>query len=474
VSDTAATATAESARPAGTRPSPESRPKPGLPRPYHFPAFERAALDNGLGVIVAPVHKLPVVTVMLVADAGSMAEPAGREGVASLAAHALLEGTSRLSGTELTERFERLGAGLRAAADWDTATVSMTVLASRLREALALFGEVLLDPAFPEREVERLRAERLAELLQLRAEPRGLAEEMFARFVYDPASRYVRPEDGGEDTVSALTRADVERFYRARYRPRGSTLVVVGDVTVAEAQALAREVLGGWEGGAPPPNPVLDAPARETRAVHVVQKEEAPQSEIRMGHVGLPRSHPDYFPVLVMNSVLGGLFSSRINLNLREAHAYTYGAFSGFEWRRGAGPFVVSSAVRSDVTEAAAREILLEIERMRADPVREDELTLATSYLDGVFPIKYETTEAIARALAALVVYELPADYFDSYRANIRKVTAMDVLHAADRHLHPDKLQLVVVGDPSTVREPLEKLDFGPLTVYDVEGKAVR
>jgi zinc protease len=393
--------------------------------------------------------------------------------VANLAAHALLEGTSRLSGAELTERFERLGAGLQAAADWDTATVSMTVLASRLAEALALFGEVLLDPAFPEREVERLRAERLAELLQLRTEPRGLADEMFARFVYDPASRYARPEDGGAEAVSALTRADVEQFYRARYRPRGSTLIIVGDVAVADAQALARRVLGDWQGEAPAPDPVADAPARRTRAVHVVQKEDAPQSEIRLGHVGLPRSHPGYFPVLVMNSVLGGLFSSRINLNLREAHAYTYGAFSGFEWRRGAGPFLVSSAVRSDVTAAATREVLLEIERMRAASVREDELTLATSYLDGIFPIKYETTDAIARALAALVVYELPADYFDTYRANIRQVTIMDVLHAADRHLHPDELQLVVVGDPSAVREPLEQLDFGPLTVYDAEGNPV-
>jgi zinc protease len=296
---------------------------------------------------------------------------------------------------------------------------------------------------------------------------------MFARFVYDPASRYARPEDGGAETVSALTRADVEQFYRARYRPRGSTLIIVGDVAVADAQALARRVLGTWQGEVPAPDPVVDAAARETRAVHVVQKEDAPQSEIRMGHVGLPRSHPDYFPVLVMNSVLGGLFSSRINLNLREAHAYTYGAFSGFEWRRGAGPFLVSSAVRSDVTAAATREVLLEIERMRAAPVREDELTLATSYLDGIFPIKYETTDAIARALAALVVYALPADYFDSYRANIRKVTIMDVLHAADRHLHPDELQLVVVGDPSAVREPLEQLDFGPLTVYDAEGRPV-
>jgi zinc protease len=219
---------------------------------------------------------------------------------------------------------------------------------------------------------------------------------------------------------------------------------------------------------------VNDRPARETRAVHIVRKEDAPQSEIRIGHVGLPRQHPDYFPALILNGLLGGLFSSRINLNLREVHAYTYGAHSSFEWRRGAGPFVVSTAVKSDVTAAAAKEILLEIARIRADPVSEDELTLATSYLDGVFPIRYETTESIALALGGLVVYGLPADYFDSYRANIRRVAAIDVLHAADRHLHPDRLQLVVVGDAAEIAAPLAALEAGPVTVYDAEGQPER
>ncbi|HEU4642274.1 MAG TPA: pitrilysin family protein [Gemmatimonadaceae bacterium] len=449
------------------------RPAAAPPRPYHFPAFERVTIPGGLRVVVAPVHKLPVVTVMLVTSAGSSAEPEGKDGVANLTARALLEGTSRRDGNELAERFERLGGALVAGADWDSATVATTVLSSRLREAVALLGEVVLEPAFPEREVERLRAERLADLLQLRTEPRGLANEMFARFTYSPASRYARPEDGGEESVSALGRADVEAFHRERYRPDAATLVFVGDVSVADATSIAREVFGTWRGSAPSA-PIPDAtPAHTAPATHIVRKEEAPQSELRIGHPGLPRSHPDYFKVLVMNSVLGGLFSSRINLNLREQHAYTYGAFSGFEWRRGAGPFVVSTAVRSDVTADAAREVLMEIERMRADAISADELTLATSYLDGVFPIKYETTEAIARALAAMVVYELPDDYFDRYRERIRAVTTMDVLHAASRYLHPEIMQLVVVGDPAAVRAPLEALAVGPVHVYDADGRPI-
>jgi zinc protease len=215
---------------------------------------------------------------------------------------------------------------------------------------------------------------------------------------------------------------------------------------------------------------LTDSAARATRALHLVERPDAPQSELRVGHVGLPRSHPDYFPVLLMNAILGGLFSSRINLNLRERHAYTYGAHSAFEWRRGAGPFEVSTAVQSDVTAAAAREILHEIDTIRSTPVGADELELATSYLAGVFPIKYETTEAVARALAAMVVFSLPANYFDRYRDQVRAVTAADVRAAAEQHLRPDALQLVVVGDAAAVRGPLDALAFGPVIEYGRDG----
>jgi len=451
-----------------------SRPQPGPPREYRFPIFERVTLDNGLGLIVAPVHKLPIVSAAVVVDAGAAAEAAGTEGVAQITARILLEGTRKRNGDAVSEQFERWGAAVGASADWDAAMLSMTVLEPHLAEALALFAEVLLEPAFPEREMSRLKAERLADLLQLRAEPRGLADEMFTRFVYDASSRYARPEAGDVVSVKALDRATVERFYLTRYRPHGSTLILVGDINVADGVALAQRLFGGWSGAAAPVTAVSDTPARTTRTVHIVRKEDAPQSEIRVGHVGLPRSHPDYFPALIVNALLGGLFSSRINLNLREVHAYTYGAHSSFDWRRAAGPFVVSTAVKSDVTADASKEILLEISRIRADAVSEDELTLATSYLDGVFPIRYETTDSIARALAALTIYDLPNDYFDSYRANIRRVTAMDVLHAADKYLHPDQLQLVVVGDASVIAAPLAALDVGPVSVYDSNGQPER
>jgi zinc protease len=456
---------------AGTETRLGGRPQPGPPRTYHFPRFERRTLANGLRLVVAPVTKLPIATVILVAEAGATADPAGREGLAQLTARALLEGTSRSDGAQLTERFERLGAAVDASAAWDASIVRMTVLSSRLAEALALFGETVLDPAFPEREVERLKAERMAELLQLRTEPRGLADEMFSRFLYEQTDRYARPEGGSEESVRAVGRADLAGFYAQRYRPGGMTLVIAGDVSAERAAALAEQALGGAAAGMPPRVEARGAAARPARASHVVAKSDAPQSELRIGQVGLPRNHPDYFRVVIMNAVLGGLFSSRINLNLREVHGYTYGAHSDFEWRRGAGPFVISTAVKSDVTDAAAREVLREIDRLRGDDITPDELSLATSYLDGVFPIRYETTNAIASALANLIIYGLPDDYYDTYRSRIRAVSEADVREVAGRHLQPDRLQLVAVGDPEVIRSPLERLRFGPLTVYDAEGR---
>jgi zinc protease len=247
----------------------------------------------------------------------------------------------------------------------------------------------------------------------------------------------------------------------------------VGDITLDAARAVTAETFGSWEGTVRPHTTVSDQPAQSSRVVHIVGKADAPQSEIRVGHVGVPRLHPDYFPIVVMNAILGGLFSSRINLNLREAHAYTYGAFSAFDWRRGAGPFTIATAVQSDVTSAALREIMIEIERMRAEPVADTELTLATSYLDGVFPIRFESTTAIANALSSLVSYRLPDDYFDTYRANIRAVTAAHVLNAARTYVRPEQLQIVTVADPGLVREPLEALALGPVRVYDAEGRPV-
>jgi zinc protease len=437
--------------------APTSRPTPAPPRSYHFPRFERRMLDNGVRLVVAPVQKLPIATVIAIVEAGAEVEPEAKSGVAALTVRLLLEGAAGMDGAALAERFERIGASVEAHADWDVAAVSLTALTARLPEALGLVRDLIRAPEFPDREVARLREERLAELLQQSAEPRGLADEQFSKAVYQSSARYAAPSEGDAASVRALTRDDVRAFYADRYRPSATTLVFAGDVTLEQASALADELFGDWSGERPAPARAGVDAAESEPLVRVVAKADAPQSEVRVGHRGLPRRIVDYFDVVVMNAVLGGLFSSRINLNLREVHGYTYGAFSAFDWRRGAGPFVVSTAVKSDVTGAAVKEILGEVERMRTEEISEDELTLATSYLDGVFPIRYETTSAIAAALANLVIHDLPERYYDEYRERVRAVTTKGVLQAARTHLHPDQLRVVVVGDPDVIAAPVSE-----------------
>ena len=443
------------------------RPVPGTPRAYRFPDFESHTLPNGVRVVIAPVRKLPVATARLVMDAGAMTEPRGAEGVARLASRALLEGTQSRDADTLAIDLERLGASVDAVASWDLSVLTATVVANRLPALVEMMAEMVRTPRFAERDVLRLRGEVLAELVSRRAEPRGLADDMFGRFVYVSESRYASPEDGKRESVATLGPDQVTSFHAARMIPHAATLVVVGDVHPPAIIALAERTLGDWTAGPLASVRVIDTSAHERSRVHLVRRVEAPQSELRIGHVGLPRRHPDYFSVTVMNAILGGLFNSRINLNLREVHGYTYGAFSAFEWRRAAGPFVVSTAVQSEVTAAAAREVMNEIDRMRAEPVSSDELSLAVSYLDGVFPIRYETTEAIAQALTTLIVHELPPDFYDTYRGHVRAVTLPDVLHAAERHLLPGSMQIVVVGDPDVVRAPLGEGGFGPVEVVD-------
>jgi zinc protease len=449
------------------------KPLPGPPREYRFPHFDRRALSNGIQVLVAPVAKLPLVSVLALVEAGASAEPAGKYGVAALTARLLLEGAAGLDGTALADRFEQIGASVDAQGDWDVATISLTVLSERLPAALSLVRDLVRAPTFPEREVERLKEQRLSDLLQQLAEPRELADEQFASATYQPGARYAAPEEGDAASVRALTRDDVQAFYSARYHPRGLTLLFAGDITTDAAVALAEPLFGDWTGPSLVGTPTGIDASQSGKVVRIVAKTDAPQSEIRVGHVGLPRRIDDYFDVMVMNAVLGGLFSSRINLNLREVHGYTYGASSVFDWRRGAGPFVIHTAVKSEVTGAAIREILKEIDRVRSEEITHDELTLATSYLDGVFPIRYETTAAIAGALANLVIHSLDENYYDVYRSKVGAVTTASVLRAARDHLHPDQLRIVVVGDPAVVAEQISTVTGVSAEIVTSDGTEV-
>lgn len=441
------------------------RPVPGAARPYHFPAVERFALGNGLRVIVAPMPRLPIVTALALVDAGATHDPVGAEGVASLTARALTEGTGALDGAALTERLESLGTSLDGYADWDSAVARLTVMPARLEPAFAMLARVLREPSFPEADVARKRDERLADLAQVLAEPRSLADQRFSGYLHAPGSRYARSVGGTTTTVRGLDATTVRAFHAARYAPAATTVILVGDITAAQAHVLVDGALGDWRAASTPADARGGEEASRTRRVVIVDKADAPQSELRIGHVGVPRSHPDHLRIVVMNAILGGLFSSRINLNLREKHAFTYGASSGFDWRRRAGPFVVSTAVKSEVSDRAVGEILREIDRMREAAPEPGEVTLATDYLAGVFPLRYESTDAVAGAIANTVIHALPEDWFSSYRDHVRAIDADAVLAAARAHLDPTRLLALAVGDASAIRAPLERLGIGDVQV---------
>jgi zinc protease len=445
------------------------RPTPWPPRPYRFPDYVRTRFDNGLTLLVAPVRRLPICAVSVVVDAGAELDPPGAEGCALLTARALAEGTRQAPGIVFTERLERIGASLEAAADWDGAHLSLAVMSQRVAEALELLAGVIIQPAFPGAELERLREERISEILQMRSEPRGLANEAFARVVYTADSRYSIPLGGTQATVGTIDREAVERYHRRLFAPERTTVIVAGDVDADVMTRLGERLLGSWRGNATDVVARRGAERLERPRVNVVNRESAPQSELRVGHAGVARAHPAYFPLVMMNAVLGGLFSSRINLNLREEHAFTYGAHSGFDWRRGDGPFVIRTAVESGVTAAAVSEILRETDRIRAESVTEAELSLARDYLVGVFPVRFETSLAIAAGLAQIVTYDLPADYYDSYRDNITRVTAADILDAARSHLDVGRLTVVVVGDGAVITPALEELAPGSVAPLNMD-----
>jgi zinc protease len=424
-------------------------------------------------VLVAPTRKLPLVTVSAVfPNAGAASEPADQAGIAQLVAAMLVEGTTTRDGAGLAEAFETLGSSLSIAADWDCITATFTVQPSRLFAAIDLVREVFLMPSFSAPDLARLKGEHHSGRLQLTADSRALGDAAFAWSCYQANdSRFRRPIDGTLATVAGLSREQLAAQWRSARSTGNLTLIIVGDVSPADADRAATILLHGWEHTPPAVQSTGSMKAGRTApSVTLVEKPDSAQAELRIGHIGVPRSHPSYYELTVMNAVLGGLFSSRINLNLRERNGYTYGAFSGFDWRVQPGPWVVSTAVKTEVAGAAIKEVLTEIARIREAPIATDELELATNYLVGVFPLRFETTAAVASALASLAVYGLPPNYFDSYRERIAAITPADVLRVAREHLHPESLQIVAVGDPVLLSPALAVHgDVRVISVTDVE-----
>jgi len=444
------------------------RPEPGTPRPYDFPAVSTTQLANGLTVVIADLPGRPLISATIVLPVGAADEPPAAGGAAVMAARAMTEGTERYDAIELTEASERLGASLHAESGWDATSVSVDVPASRLGAALELLAEVLLRPTFPDGEVDRLRDERLNDLLQAQADPRRRADEAYVGTIYAPSSPYHRPSAGTHDTVAGLDATALRAAHARALDPARATFVVAGDLGGQDVAGMVAALLGDWSapaGAAGEPMPVDDAPATAGRLIRVVHRPGSVQTEIRIGHRGLPRHIPDFHAVSVMSAILGGLFNSRLNMQLREAKGYTYGAGAGFDLRRGAGPFTARAAVNTEVTVPAVIDTLAELVRMRDEPVTAAELAAARDFLVGVFPLRFETAGAVVGSLAGLAVHGLPVEELIDYRAHIEAVDIDAVAAAARTHLHVDHAAIVLVGDVDAFGPALEAAGLGTIVI---------
>lgn len=430
------------------------RPAPGVAKAYRFPLVDRLRTPNGIRVIVAPVSRVPLVTIHVQIEAGASAEHPRESGLASIVARGLAEGTASLSGEEVAERFEQLGSSIAPEAGWDVIEFQCTTLGRQFRQALQLASNLVCVPVFRESDVGRICAERLDELIHQRTEPRSTADDELSLAVYSADVREQLPLDGTWDSVHSIRHTMAREWHTRYFGPENTTVIVVGDIETLAVERDVIEVFGSWDARIAKEK-VVRTPAVRGPSTHLRPVPGASQSELRIGHGGPPRNTADYFALAIMNAILGGMFGSRINLNLRERHGYTYGAFSRFVWRRNGSTFAVSSAIRTDATLAAIAEVKGEVRRMQDSRVDDAELSLAVDHLAGVFPLRFETTSGLANALAMQSGLDLPPTYFDEYRDRIRAVSAVDVQGVATEYLRPEQLNVVVVGDES-LREALE------------------
>ncbi|HYE87566.1 MAG TPA: pitrilysin family protein [Vicinamibacterales bacterium] len=435
-----------------------------------MPSIQKQKLSNGLAVWIVEHHEVPLAQVNLIVRSGSAADPIGKYGIGSLTAAMLDEGAGKSAALELADALEFLGANLSTTSTFDYSAVRLSVPVSKLGDALPIMADVSLRPTFPANELERLKKERLTGLLQARDNPAALIGIAFPRIVFGPTHRYGTSANGLPPAIEAFTAADLQAFYRAHYRPDNSTLIVVGDVTPASVMPLLEKAFGGWksDGMAPLVAEVPMAPQLQSRQIYIIDKPDAPQSQVRIGWVGVPRSTSDYAALEVLNTILGGSFTSRLNQNLREDKGYSYGASSAFDMRLSAGPFLAAAGVQSDKTAPAVQEFFNELNNI-AKPIPEEELKKAKNYVALGFPGEFETTGDLARKLEDLVVYNLPEDTYAKFVGSVTSVTAAQLQSLAARYIQPDKMAVVIVGDRKSIEGPIRQLNLGTINYVTID-----
>jgi zinc protease len=451
------------------RPDRSKPPVLGAPPQLNLPPIQKRTLSNGLPVWLIEAREVPLVQVNLLLKAGANDDPQGKFGAASLTAAMLDEGAGTRTALQLADDIEVLGASLGTTSSFDASAVRLNVPVSRLREALPLMADLVLRPTFPEEELNRVRQERLTALLQAKDDAAAVAPMAFARIVFGPTHRYGTGAVGTEATLKAFTVQDLRAFHASNYLPTNATLFVVGDVKADAVLPQLEAQFGSWKAATNVARrPVPPAQQIAQGQITIVDMPGAEQSQIRIGSVGVPRNTPDYFAIQVMNTVLGGSFTSRLNQNLREKNQYSYGASSRFDMRLAAGPFAAGAGVQTDKTSEALREFFNELNGI-VKPVGADELAKAKNYIALGFPSEFETIGDFSSHMEELVVYGLPDNYFEQYIKNIQAVTAEAAHKAATTYIQPKRFAVVVVGDRKVIEPGIRALNLGPVRVMSVD-----
>ena len=445
-------------------------PLPGAARPLQLATPASATLPNGLTLILNERRGVPIVAANLVIKTGSDANPLDMVGLASFVGAMLDEGTATRDALQIADEVAYLGATLTTGSTMDATTVRSRSLLKNFDATLNLMADVALRPSFPAEEIERQRASRLGQLVQRRDNPGQVAAEVMADALYGPRHPYGYTQIGTESSMKAVMRDDMVAFWKQHFVPGNAALVVAGDISMSELRALAEKAFAAWTGDAPM-RAALGTAETTTARLIIVDKPGSPQTQLRVAGIGAARSSPDFRALQVMNNALGGLFSSRINMNLREQHGYSYGAYSTFVFRRGAGPFVVAGGVRTDATAPSVTEIFKEIAGMIEQPMSEEELQKAKDSMANSLPGAFETSVNAVNSFSNIFVYDLGLDYYTGYARQVNAVTTEQALDVARRYLVSERLVVIAVGDRTAIEGDLRSLNLGTVEFRDAQGR---
>ena len=447
-------------------------PPPGRTPDLRVPVWTKATLANGADFIVSEKHDLPLVSFSITVLGGAAQfEPADRTGLASITAAMLSEGTKTRDGEALSNALQLLGTSVSTSIGAESGSMSFVSTSGKFGATLEILADMLVNSTFPGDALERIRGQRLVALTQARAQPEAIASRVFPRVLYGPSHPYGRVV--AEESLKAITRDDIAKFHAGYFEPGRALITVVGDVTPAAARAAVEKALSAWKKAGTRPAfsyPALPEPSKTT--IYLVDRAGAAQSNVAIGHPGPPRSTPDYYALQVMNTMLGGMFQSRLNANIREEKGYSYGVNSSFAYGKGPGAFRTGGAIVGDKTDAALNEFMKELRGiLGARPITDDELATAKDSLIQRLPATFASVSAINNALANLWTQGLPDDYYQQYTKAVAAVTKDDALRVAKKYIDLDKLAIVVVGDRASIDAPLKATNVAPITYLDIEGR---